>query len=61
MGAVGTAEAGAEGIAETDAEGIAKTGAAGAAGGVTVGIAIPAGTSGSSKVSLIRRIDIQNE
>ena len=61
IGAEGIVETGAEGIAETGAEGVAETGAVGATGGVTVGIAMPVATSGFSKVSVIRRIDIQNE
>ena len=54
-------EFGAEGIAETDAEGVVEAGAIGAAGEVAVGIYVFVATSDSSKVSMIRRIDIQNE
>ena len=69
MGAVGTAETSVEGmtktsikgISETGVEGIVETGAVGAARGVIVGIVVSVATFSSSKVSVIRRIDIQNE
>ena len=54
-------EFGVEGIAKTGAEGIAETGAIGAAGEMAIGIYVFVATSDSSKVSMIRRIDIQNE
>ena len=59
--AVRMAKIGIVGTAKTGAEGMAKTSAAGAAREVAVGIAVSVATSGSSKVSAIRRIDIQNE
>jgi len=59
--AIRMAEIGTVGTAKTSAEGMAKTSAVGAEGEVVVGIAVSAATSGSSKVSVIRRIDIQNE
>jgi len=54
-------EFGAEGIAKTGAKGIAETGVIGVVGEVAVGIYVFVVTSDSSKVSMIRRIDIQNE
>ena len=60
-GTVGTTGTGAVGTAETGAEGMVETGAASAVGEVVVGIAVFVATSDSSKVSVIRRIDIQNE
>ena len=60
-GVVGMAEARTTSTIETSTVGTAKTGVAGAVGGVAVGITVFAATSSSSKVSVIRRIDIQNE
>ena len=60
-GVVGMAEARTTSTIETSTVGTAKTGVAGAVGGVAVGITVFAATSSSSKVSVIRRIDIQNK
>ena len=49
------------GTAETGAENMAETGATGVAGEVAVGIFVSATTLGSSKVSAIRGIDMQNK
>ena len=48
-------------ITELGAKGMAEMGTAVAAGGVIVGIAVFVATFGLSKVSAIRRIDVQNE
>ena len=49
------------GTAETGAENMAETGATSVAGEVVVGIFVFATTLGSSKVSAIRGIDMQNK
>ena len=61
IGTIGTVETDAKGITETDPKGVAETGAASVAEEVTVGIIMPVATSSSSKVFVIRRIDIQNQ
>ena len=61
VGAVEIARTGAVGIAETSVEGMAETGATGAAGEVAVGISVSAVTPGSSKISTIRGMDMQNK
>lgn len=48
-------------MAETGTEGMAKTGATGAAREVAVGIFVSTATPGSSKVSAIKRRDMQNK
>ena len=60
-GVVGMAKVGTTGMAEAGIVGMAETGAAGVAGGVVMGIAMSATTSGSSKVSITRKTDIQSE
>ena len=60
-GAVGMAEIDTIGMIEIGAESMAKMGATGAAGEVVVGIFVSATTPGSSKVSTIRRMDMQNK
>ena len=49
------------GTTKTGVEGVVEIGVASAAEGVAVGIIVSAATFGSSKVSTIRRTDIQNE
>ena len=49
------------GTTETGVEGVVEIGVASVAEGVAVGITVSAATFGSSKVSTIRRTDIQNE
>ena len=61
IGTIGTVEIDAKGITEADPKGVVETGAASVAEEVTVGIIMPAATSSSSKVFVIRRIDIQNQ
>ena len=61
ISAVGMIETDTVGTAETSAEGTARIGDTGAAGEVVVGISMFAATSGSSKVSAIRGMDMQNE
>ena len=60
-GVVAMAKVGTTGMAEAGIVGMAETGAAGVAGGVVMGIAMSATTSGSSKVSITRKTDIQSE
>ena len=59
--AVGTTETNIVGTAEIGAEGTTRIGDTGAAGEVVVGISMFAATPGSSKVSAIRGMDMQNE
>ena len=59
--AVEIAGTGVVGIAETSVEGMAETGATGAAGEVAVGISVSATTPGSSKITTIRGMDMQNK
>ena len=61
ISAVGMIETDTVGTAETSAEGTTRIGDTGAAGEVVVGISMFAATSGSSKVSAIRGMDMQNE
>ena len=61
IGTIGTVEIDAKGITEADPKGVVETGAAGVAEEVTVGIIMSAATSSSSKVFVIRRIDIKNQ
>ena len=61
ISAVGMIETDTVGTAETSVEGTARIGDTGAAGEVVVGISMFAATSGSSKVSAIRGMDMQNE
>ena len=58
---VGMTETNIVGTAETGAEGTARIGDTGAAGEVVVGISMFAATPGSSKVSTIRGMDMQNK
>ena len=58
---VGTTETDTVDTAETSAENTIETGAIGPAGEVAVGISVSAATPGSSKVSTIRGIDMQNK
>ena len=58
---VGMTETSTVGMAETSAEGMVEMCVASAAGEVAIGIVVSAATSDSLKVSVIRRIDIQNE
>ena len=60
-GVVGMIETDIVGTAETGAEGMAETGATGATGEVVVGISVSVATPGSSKVSAIKGMDIQNK
>ena len=60
-GAVGMTKASTTSTVETGTVGTTETGAVAALGGVAVGITVFVATSSSSKVSMIRRIDIQNE
>ena len=61
ISAVGMIETDTVCTAETSAEGTARIGDTGAAGEMVVGISMFAATSGSSKVSAIRGMDMQNE
>ena len=61
IGAMGVTEIDAVGTTETIAENVVKTGATGAARGVAIGISVFAATLGSSKVSVIKGMDMQNE
>jgi len=61
VGAVEIAGTGAVGIAETSVEGMAEMVAPGTAGEVAVGISVSAATPGSSKISSIRGMDMQNK
>ena len=58
---MGIVETDTVGTIETSVENMAKTAATGAAGEVAVGIFVSATTLGSSKVSAIRGIDMQNK
>ena len=55
MGALRVAE---NGMADAGAAGMAETGAVEVVGGVVIGIHVSAATSGSLKVSAIRRMNI---
>ena len=61
ISAVGMIETDTVCTAETSAEGTTRIGDTGAVGEVVVGISMFAATSGSSKVSAIRGMDMQNE
>ena len=61
ISAVGMIETDTVGTAETSVEGTTRIGDTGAVGEVVVGISMFAATSGSSKVSAIRGMDMQNE
>ena len=61
IGAVGMVEINTVGTTEIGAESMAETCATGAAGEVATGISVSAATPGSSKVSTIRRMDMQNK
>ena len=61
IGAVGVTETDVVGTAETSAENMVETGATGATREVAVGISVSAPTPGSSKVSAIIGMDMQNE
>lgn len=54
------ARTGAVGMAETGAEGTVEMGATSTTGQVTAGIVVSVATTGSSKVSAIKRTDIQD-
>ena len=61
IGTMGVTETDAVGTVETGAENTAKTSATGVAGEVAVGIFVSVATPGSSKVSAIREMDMQNK
>ena len=58
---VGTAKTDTVDMVETGVENMAETGVTGAAGEVAVGISVFVATLGSSKVSAIRGMDMQNK
>ena len=61
IGAMGMAEINIVGTTKIGAESMAEMCATGAAGEVAKGISVSAATPGSSKVSTIRRMDMQNK
>ena len=60
-GTVGMIEEGVEGTIEIDTVDMAETGAAGVVGEGVVGIAVSAAISGSSRIFVIKRMNMQNK
>lgn len=58
---VGVAEIGAMGVAKIGAIGVAETRAASVVGMGAVGITVFAATSGSSGISVVKRMNMQND